>query len=96
VSEFSPLTEQDLPAPIQLERVLSEMQIEYLDVDDQRLYVIYTETVLEVRVRSGTLDAAQTLSIAVVEPPDRPDADPESIVVDFLDLLADAAPDQYQ
>ena len=91
MSEFSPLTEQDLPAPIHLEQVLDELQIEYLDVDDQRLYIIYAETVLEVQVHSGTLDTAQTLSIAVVEEPDQPDADLESIVGVFLGLLEDAA-----
>lgn len=91
MSEFSPVAEQELPSPIQLERVLAELQIEYLDVDDQRLYVIYTETVLEVHVRSGTLETAQRLEIAIVEEPDRPDAEPESTVTEFLQLLENAA-----
>jgi hypothetical protein len=46
---------------------------------------------LEVRVHSGTLKTAETLTIAMVEKPDQPDADPESIVADFLELLEDAA-----
>lgn len=91
VSELSPLAERDLPSPIQLERVLSELQIEYLAVNDQRLYAIFTETVLEVCVRSGNFSTAETLSVAVVEEPARPNADSESIVADFLNLLEDAA-----
>jgi hypothetical protein len=42
--------------------------------------------------RSGTLKEAQTLSIAVVEGPDRADAESESLGADFLDLLEDAVP----
>lgn len=91
MSAFSPLTEREFTPPIQLERVLSAVQIEYLDVDDQRLYVIFADSVLEVRVRSGTREATQTLSVAVVEGPDRSDVEPESIVADFLDLLEDTA-----
>jgi len=91
MSEFTPVTERELPSPIHLEETLEQLRIEHLDVDDQRLYAIYANAVLEVCVTSGTLDTADTLSIAVVEEPDRADADPESIVADFLQLLEDAA-----
>jgi len=91
VSEFSPLTEREFASPLQLERLLSELQIEYLGVDDQRLYVIFAETVLEVCVRSGTVETAQTLTIAIVEESKRSDTDPETIVANFLQRLEDAA-----
>lgn len=86
-SDFSPRTEQEFPSPVQIETLLQQLNIEYLDVDQHRLYVIFSKAVFEIRVLTGTLDTAETIRLAVVEGPDRPSDNAEGVLAEFSDLL---------
>lgn len=76
----------DLPA------LLNEHHIEFLDVDDTRAVVIFTEAILNVEVDSGSLDHADVVEVAVFEPP--ADIDPtdqealSGLIDEFVDRVA--------
>lgn len=72
---------------MQIETLLQQQNIEYLDVDQHRLYVIFSKAVFEIRVLTGTVDTAETIRLAVVEGPDRPSDDAEGVLTEFSDFL---------
>jgi hypothetical protein len=77
---------------VDLQALLKDHHIEFLDVDDTRAVVIFTEAILNVEVDSGSLDHANVVEVAVFEPPaDIDPTDQESLrglIDEFVDRVA--------
>ncbi|MFC6964526.1 hypothetical protein [Halocatena marina] len=82
----------ELPTAADLLTALEKRGFEYLDVDDHRTFVLYSEAVLDLQVTEGTLTAARTCTVTsqgfalwVNDP------DPDAVVADFCTELVAAA-----
>jgi len=77
---------------VDLRVLLKEHYIEFLDVDDTRTIVIFTDAILDVEVDNGSLDYADGVEVAVFEPP--ADIDPtdkealENLTDEFVEQVA--------
>jgi hypothetical protein len=77
---------------VDLQALFNEHHIEFLDVDDTRAIVIFSEAILNVEVDDGPLDHADGVEVAVFEPPtDVEPTDQEAIrglINEFIDRVA--------
>ncbi|WP_135306404.1 hypothetical protein [Haloarcula amylovorans] len=87
----APVQHCTLPEPIDVRDTLEGAGIEHLDVDDERIVVIYQQAILMVTATDGQVTAAQELEAELWEAAPRSTApDPESLLTSFIDELVAA------
>lgn len=82
-----PSIQQDFKNPVDIPALLSQLQIDQIGVSETRLLVIYRNAILNLETHTKTLETAQTLTIEIIDDPDRGSADLQQILSDFADLL---------
>jgi hypothetical protein len=79
---------QEFGAPIDLERVLDEL--EHLAVDEQRTFMLYRDAILNLVVTDGTLSAARAIIVECWEFSRRTvDSDPDAVLTAFTAVITD-------
>ncbi|WP_135305634.1 hypothetical protein [Haloarcula amylovorans] len=87
----TPVHHYTLPEPTNLRDTLERAGIEHLDVDDERIVVIYQQAILMVTATDGQVTATQELDVELWEAAPRSTApDPEAVLTSFTDELAAA------
>ncbi|NKE36531.1 hypothetical protein GWG54_12000 [Natronococcus sp. JC468] len=67
----TPARTYNLPSPVDLQAMLASLGIDHLVVDPMRLFVIFRSAVLDLTVRQGDLEAADVVTLAVLDGPPR-------------------------
>lgn len=81
-----------LSATVDLTAAFSAFDIEYLPVTETRVITIYGQTILNIELTDGTLEAARILDISVIDSPPQKTEDPiEPPVESVLDQICTAA-----
>lgn len=74
--------------PVDLERVLDEHRSEHLPVDEQRMFVLYHDAILNLIVTDGTLSAARAGTVECWEFSRRTvDPDPDAVLTAFTAVI---------
>ncbi|MBX0297781.1 hypothetical protein [Haloarcula nitratireducens] len=90
-TDETPVHHGTLPEPTNLRDTLERAGIEHLDVDEERIVVIYQQAILMVTATDGQVTATQELEIELWEAaPHSTASDPESVLTSFTDELAAA------
>ncbi|MBX0298245.1 hypothetical protein [Haloarcula nitratireducens] len=80
-----------LPKPTNLRDTLERAGIEYLDVDEERIVVIYQQAILMVTATDGQVTATQELDVELWEAaPGTVEQEPETLLTAFCDELVAA------
>lgn len=84
-------TRYHLSAPVDLTAAFSTFDIEYLPVTETRVISIYGQTILNIELTDGTLEAARILDISVIDSPSQETEDPiETPIESVLEQICTA------
>ncbi|MBX0297650.1 hypothetical protein [Haloarcula nitratireducens] len=90
-ADEAPVHHGTLPEPTNLRDTLERAGIEHLDVDEERIVVIYQQAILMVTATDGQITATQELDIELWEAAPRSTApDSDAVLTSFTDELAAA------
>ena len=84
-----PLREYELASPVELVAALDRSGIEYLDVTEQRVIVIYNQAVLDVRATGDDMSTVSQFTVEMIAAPTGSNqTDSAAILERFVDELA--------
>ena len=83
----TPCLEQAFSEAVDISAVLTQRQIDHIDVSDTRLLVIYANAIINIEVHTGTIETAEKVTIEILEEPSHETDDIELILSNISDLL---------